>query len=207
MTVLSHPVVHHKLALLRDETTKSGDFRRIARELGYLVSWEAFSHVKTVSKNVTTPLDKQASCQVVAEGSVCIVSILRAGNALLDPLMDVLPEATVGFLGMARDESTLKPVSYYEKLPKNIAELQVIVVDPMLATAGTAVSAIDALKAKGVADIVFVCILACQKGIDTLKSTHPDVRIVVCACDELLNDKGYIVPGLGDCGDRVYGTV
>ena len=205
VTIIDHPLVHHKLARLRDVTTPSSDFRRVLRELSWLLAFEATQHLSLGPFSLQTPLEEMTAHRLPAL-TPCLISILRAGNGLVDGLMDILPEATVGHLGLARNHDSLQPEEYYCKLPSQIEKRAVILADPMLATGGSTIAAIDRLKERGVKDLVFLCLLASPEGLAALQAAHPDVRIFTAALDRELNEKGYILPGLGDAGDRIYGT-
>lgn len=205
LTIIDHPLVQHKLTLMRDLTTPSADFRRLLREISLLLAYEATRDLPLTTQPVKTPL-AQIDAPVLAGPDPVLVSILRAGNGLLDGVLDVIPTAKVGFVGLYRDEETLKPVQYYCKLPE-ITSRRVIVVDPMLATGNSAAAAIDLLKQKGASDICMICLLAAPEGVTALTQAHPDIAIVTASLDSHLNDKGYIVPGLGDAGDRIFGTL
>ena len=205
LTVIDHPLVHHKLAILRDVTTPFPTFRRILRETTWLLAYETTSHLTVEKNTIATPLEEM-SAQRLPTPEPCLISILRAGNGLVDGLMDIMPEAAVGHLGLVRNPDTLQPEEYYCKLPSQIEKRQVILADPMLATGGSTVAAIDRLREKGVRDLVFLCLVAAPEGVAALQKAHPDVPIFTGALDRELNDKGYILPGLGDAGDRIYGT-
>lgn len=206
LTIVSHPLVQHKLGLMRDKTTPNAMFRQLLREIGHLLTYAATKDLALTTRAIDTPL---ASMQAptLAGRRVAIVSILRAGNGLLDGVLDMIPSARVGFIGLYRDEKSLRPVQYYAKLPHPLSERVVIVVDPMLATGNTATAAFDLLKKEGAVNLRFLCLLAAPEGVARLQSAHPDVPIITAAVDERLNDQGYILPGLGDAGDRIYGTI
>lgn len=202
---LNHPLVEHKLAILRDKKTGTKEFREIVNEIGMLLCYEAFRDEKLTPKEITTPICKMKT-GVIEEDNYAFVPILRAGLGLLDGILRVIPNAKVGHIGMYRDEKTFKPVNYFFKVPKNIEKREVFILDPMLATGGSAIDAIDILKEKGVKKIKFLCVIAAPEGIKAVNKKHPDVQIY-CACiDECLNENKYIVPGLGDAGDRIFGT-
>lgn len=205
LTVIDHPLVHHKLAILRNVTTPYPTFRRVLRETTWLLAYEATKHLTVEENTVATPLEEMTAHRLPSPAP-CLISILRAGNGLVDGLMDIMPEAAVGHLGLVRNPETLQPEEYYCKLPSEIEKRQVILADPMLATGGSTIAAIDRLREKGVSDLVFLCLLAAPEGIDALQTAHPDVPIFTGALDRALNEKGYILPGLGDAGDRIYGT-
>jgi len=203
--VVDHPLVQHKLTKLRDKNTGPKEFRELLFEISSLMLYEVTKNLPTKEVEVETPLGT-AKGKVLDNKDLAIVPILRAGLVMADGMLQILPSAKVGHIGLYRDPETLKPVQYYTKLPEDIDKREVIVVDPMLATGGSAVAAISILKAKGVKDIKFVCIISAPEGIETLRNSHPDVDIYTAAIDERLNDHGYIIPGLGDAGDRLFGT-
>lgn len=204
-TVVDHPLVQHKLSLLRDKTTSTAVFRQLLRELSHLLAYEVLRDLPMTTKRIETPLAPM-DAPVLAGKKLVFVSILRAGNGLLDGMLDLVPLARVGHIGLYRDPETLTAVEYYLKLPEDIAERQVIAVDPMLATANSAIAAITQLKAAGARNIKFVCVISAPEGIEKFATAHPDVPIFTASIDEKLNDHSYIVPGLGDAGDRMYGT-
>ena len=205
LTVVRHPLVQHKLTLMRDEATPTAVFRQLLREISQLLAYEVTRNLAMTTRPIRTPV--QAMDAPVLDGrKLALVSILRAGNGLLDGMLELIPSARVGFVGLYRDEETLKPVQYYFKVPTELSERLVIAVDPMLATGNSSAAAIDLLKQAGARDIRFLCLLAAPEGVARMKEAHPDVPIVTAALDEKLNDKGYIVPGLGDAGDRMFGT-
>ena len=203
---ISHPLVQHKLTLLRDRRTDSAAFRRLLEEAGALMAYEVTRDVPLQPLRVDTPLEAMQGVALEA-GRLVFVSILRAGNGLLDGLLRVAPEARVGFIGLQRDEQTLRPMRYYAKMPHNMAGCDVIVCDPMLATGHSAVAALDLLAAEQPRTLAFLCLLAAPEGIAVVQAAHPDVPIYTAAIDRQLNAQGYILPGLGDAGDRLYGTV
>ena len=202
---VKHPLLQHKLSLMRDKKTRSVIFRALMKEAGMILGVEATKELKSYEKNISTPLEDM-SATFLKEPEPAVVSILRAGNGLLEGLLQILPSAAVGFLGMSRDHDTLKPIDYYQNLPANMADRSVIIVDPMLATAGSGIEATRLVKDAGATIITFVCLLAAPEGIKKLNESHPDVRLVTGSIDRQLNEKGYILPGLGDAGDRIYGT-
>ncbi|MEM7076965.1 MAG: uracil phosphoribosyltransferase [Pseudomonadota bacterium] len=205
LTIVTHPLVQHKLTLIRDKTTSTFEFRQLLREISQLMTYEATRHLSLAARVVETPLETmQAS--VLAGRKPAVVSVLRAGNGLLDGVLELVPTARVGFVGLYRDEETLRPVRYYVKLPEQLDQRQTILVDPMLATGRSAAAAVDVLKENGAGDILFLCILAAPEGVAHLAEQHPDVSVVTAALDTRLSEKGYILPGLGDAGDRMYGT-
>lgn len=205
LTVIDHPLVDHKITLLRDEATGSPEFRALCQEITLLTAYEALRDLPTETRSVTTPVTTTEGRQLASHTPV-IVGILRAGLIMVDAMLTLLPTARVGHVGLFRDPETHQPVEYYNKLPADVAERTVILVDPMLATGGSAVAAIDHLKAAGVQRIMMVSIIACPEGVAAVHAAHPDVPITVSALDERLNENAYIVPGLGDAGDRIYGT-
>ena len=205
LVVVDHPLVQHKLTLMRMQQTPVAEFRRLVREVALLIGYEITRDLKLTTTDIQTPLLPMRA--PLLEGKkVCLISILRAGNGLLDGMLDLMPSARVGHIGLYRDPTTLQPVEYYYKVPVDIADRPVIVVDPMLATANSAVAAVERIKRDGVKDIKFACLLAAPEGIARIAAAHPDVPVFTAAVDEGLNDHGYILPGLGDAGDRIYGT-
>ena len=204
-TVVDHPLVQHKLTLMRSVDTPSTQFRQLLREISLLLGFEALKGLELTAKTIQTPL-AEMEAPVLKGKKLVFVSILRAGNGLLDGLLDLVPSARVGHIGLYRDPETLEAIEYYLKLPEDVANRKVVAVDPMLATANSAIAAITRLKEAGASDIVFVCLLAAPEGVDAFSRAHPDVPIITAAIDSHLNDHGYIVPGLGDAGDRLYGT-
>ena len=205
LTVVDHPLVQHKLTLMRDKSTSTAGFRQLLREISLLLAYEITRELPVATTRIETPL--QAMDAPVLEGKkLALVSILRAGNGLLDGILELIPSARVGFVGLYRDPETLQPVQYYSKLPGGLEERMTIVVDPMLATGNSSAAAIDLIKQAGAKNIRFLCLLAAPEGVARMQEAHPDVPIVTAALDERLNDHGYIVPGLGDAGDRMFGT-
>lgn len=205
LTLVDHPLVQHKLSLMRDKACSTAKFRRLLREISTFLAYEALRDLPLTTRTVETPLEPMEA--PVLEGKKLVfVSILRAGNGLLDGLLELVPGARVGFIGLYRDPETLQPVEYYKKLPGELDERPVVLVDPMLATANSAVAAIDHVKAAGAKDVRFICLLAAPEGVARMAAAHPDVRVYTAAVDSHLNDHGYIVPGLGDAGDRIFGT-
>jgi len=202
---IRHPLVQHKLTHARSADTTTDNFRRLVRELAAMLAYEATRDLPTELSRIRTPV-AECDAPILAGKKLCIVSILRAGNGILDGMIDLLPGARIGHIGLYRDPETLEPVEYYFKVPDDVAERLVLVVDPMLATGNSAVAAISRLKECGVSSLKFVSILAAPEGIATLAEFHPDVPIFTAAIDEKLNEHGYIVPGLGDAGDRIFGT-
>ncbi len=203
--VLDHPLVHHKLAVLRNENTSVKEFRELVSEIAGLMCYEATRNLPMQEVEVKTPV-AMAKCKVLAGKKLAIVPILRAGLGMVDAMVDLIPSAKIGHIGLYRDPETHLPVEYYCKLPEDIENRQVFVVDPMLATGGSAVAAIDFLKARGCKNIIMMNIIGAPEGVKTVQEAHPDVDIYLAALDEKLNDHAYIVPGLGDAGDRIFGT-
>ena len=205
MTVVDHPLVQHKLTLMRRKETSTSEFRQLLREISQLLAYEVTRPLPIEMRKIETPM-QEMDAPVLAGRKLALVSILRAGNGLLDGMLDLIPSARVGFVGLYRDEETLEPVEYYFKVPSEMDKRLVIAVDPMLATGNSSVAAIDMLKKAGATNIRFLCLLAAPEGVARMKEAHPDVPIVTAALDDCLNEKGYIVPGLGDAGDRMFGT-
>ena len=205
LTIVRHPLVQHKLTLMRDRNASTSSFRRLLREISQLLAYEVTRELELTTKPIETPLMPMEAPSLLGKKLV-LVSILRAGNGLMDGVLELIPAARVGFIGMYRDEETLQPVQYYCKLPAEMDERVVIVLDPMLATGNSSAAAVDILKAAGATDIRFLCLLAAPEGVARMQAAHPDVRIVTAALDARLNKKGYILPGLGDAGDRMFGT-
>lgn len=201
---VTHPLVQHKLALIRNQDTGHKKFRELATEITMFLCYEALKEVRVKKVTVQTPV-AEASCHMLAEDLV-VVPILRAGVGMLEGILDLAPTARVGFLGMYRDEKTKEPVAYYEKLPNETPQALCIVIDPMLATGGSTVAAIKLLKEAGAKHIVVVCIVTCPEGLATVEQAHPDVKIYTASIDKCLDERKYIVPGLGDAGDRLFGT-
>ena len=207
VVIFDHPLIRHKIAILRDEKTSTKEFRELVEEITTLMTYECFKDVPTVEKEVTTPLET-CTQRVIKDNAVAIVPILRAGLGMVNGIHALFPSARVGHIGMYRDEETLQPKSYYCKLPMDIEDDEkfVLVVDPMLATGGSACDAIDLLKKRGCKNIKFMAIIGAPEGVSRVAEAHPDVKIYVSTLDRCLNDKGYILPGLGDAGDRLFGT-
>ena len=205
--VLDHPLVQHKIARLRDKTTGTKEFRELASELAMLMGYEVTRGLPLADVEVETPVGV-ARAKAIAGKKLCLLPVLRAGLGMVDGMLSLLPMAKVGHIGIYRDPDTLKPVDYYIKLPQDIHERDVVILDPMLATAGSALAAIDALLARGLQEpqIALACLIASRPGVEKLTARRPDVRVYCCAVDEELNSHGYIVPGLGDAGDRLFGT-
>jgi len=205
VTVVRHPLVQHKLSLMREKSASTAKFRQLLREISMLLAYEVTRDLPLTTQRIETPLE--AMDAPMLEGrKLALVSILRAGNGLLDGILELIPAARVGFVGLYRDPETLQPVQYYCKLPSDLAERVIIVVDPMLATGNSSAAAVDLLKKAGAKEIRFLCLLAAPEGIKRMQEAHPDVPIVTASVDSHLNDHGYIVPGLGDAGDRMFGT-
>jgi uracil phosphoribosyltransferase len=205
LTVVTHPLVQHKLTIMRDKETSTNSFRRLLREISQLLAYEITREMEMTTRRIETPLCPMDAPTIDGK-KLALISILRAGNGLLDGVLELIPAARVGFVGLYRDEETLKPVQYYYKVPSELSTRLVIALDPMLATGNSSVAAIDLLKKSGATNIRFMCLLAAPEGIERMKEAHPDVPIVTAAVDEKLNELGYIVPGLGDAGDRMFGT-
>ena len=203
--VFDHPLIQHKDALMRKTETSVKDFRDLAREVAMLMGFEATRHLELEEVEIETPICKTTVNMLKGE-DIAIVPILRAGLGFVDGMLELVPNAKVGHIGLYRDPETHEPVEYYCKLPKDIEKRQIFVVDPMLATGGSAVAAIDFIKQRGGRNLTFMCLIAAPEGIEVLQKAHPDVDIYVAAKDECLNENAYIVPGLGDAGDRLYGT-
>lgn len=201
---IDHPFVQHKLALIRDVETGHKRFRELAKEITQFICYEALKNIRTREVIVETPL-APASCRTI-DTDLVVIPILRAGVGMLDGILDLLPTARVGFVGLYRDEDTKKPVTYYERFPPQIKGGTCIVIDPMLATGGSTVAALDLLKEQGAADIIVICIVTCPEGIAAVETAHPDVPVFAAAIDDGLDERSYIVPGLGDAGDRLFGT-
>ena len=205
VTVVDHPLVQHKLALMRRKETCTADFRQLLREISLLLGYEVTRDLPLTTVEVETPITKMIAPRLKGK-KMALISVLRAGNGLLEGMLDLIPSARVGHVGLYRDPETLVAVEYYFKVPGDLGNRLVIVVDPMLATGNSAVAAVSRIKEAGAANIKFVCLLAAPEGIEAFGKAHPDVHIYTAAIDDHLNDHGYIVPGLGDAGDRLYGT-
>ena len=205
LTVVDHPLVQHKLTVMRDKDASTTKFRQLLREISQLLAYEVTRGLPMTTKDIETPMGPMEA-PTLAGKKLALISILRAGNGLLDGVLELIPSARVGFVGLYRDEETLQPVQYYFKVPQALEDRLVIAVDPMLATGNSSVAAIDLLKEAGAKNIRFLCLLAAPEGIARMQEAHPDVPIVTAAVDEKLNEIGYIVPGLGDAGDRMFGT-
>ena len=205
LTVVTHPLVQHKLTLMREKDTSTASFRQLLREISLLLAYEVTRELPMTTKRIETPLEAM-DAPVIEGRKLALVSILRAGNGLLDGILELIPAARVGFVGLYRDPVTLQPVQYYCKLPDHLEDRVCIVVDPMLATGNSSAAAMTLLKQSGARNIRFLCLLAAPEGIKHMQEVHPDVKIVTASVDSHLNDHGYIVPGLGDAGDRMFGT-
>jgi uracil phosphoribosyltransferase len=205
LTLVDHPLVQHKLSLMREKGTSTAVFRQLLREISLLLGYEVLQDLPLTRRVIDTPL-QEMEAPVLAGKKLALVSILRAGNGMLEGLLELVPSARVGFIGLYRDPETLHPVEYYTKVPNDLGARPVVVVDPMLATANSAVAAVTKLKEAGARDLRFLCLLAAPEGAKRMAEAHPDVRVFTAALDERLNDHGYILPGLGDAGDRMFGT-
>ena len=205
VTVFDHPLIQHKLSILRDKSTSSKDFRALISEIATLMCYDATRDLPLKEVEIETPLWK-ATVKQISGKKLAVVPILRAGLGMVDGITNLVPSSRIGHIGLYRDEETLQPVEYYCKLPKDINERDVFVVDPMLATGGSAIDAVSQIKLRGPRSIRFLCIIAAPEGVEAFTKAHPDVHVFCAALDEKLNEKGYIVPGLGDAGDRIFGT-
>ncbi len=205
VTVIDHPLVQHKLTLMRQKDAPTALFRELLREISLLLLYEVARDLPTVMKEIETPLEKMQS-PVLGGKKLCLISILRAGDGLLQGMLDLIPSARVGHVGLYRDPETLEAIEYYFKVPHSLGERLCIVVDPMLATAHSSIAAVERVKAAGARRLKFVCLLAAPEGIEAFNAAHPDVPMYTAAIDRELNDHGYILPGLGDAGDRIFGT-
>ena len=205
VTVVDHPLVQHKLTIMRSKETSTASFRRLLREISLLLCYEVTRDLELTTKTIETPMQEMEAPTLEGKKLV-FASVLRAGNGLLDGMLDLVPAARVAHVGLYRDHDTLQAVEYFFKAPSDLENRLVIVVDPMLATANSAVAAIDKLKERGATNLRFVCLLAAPEGVKRFTEAHPDVPVFTASIDEKLNEKGYIVPGLGDAGDRMYGT-
>lgn len=204
VNIIDHPLIQHKLTIMRKKETSSADFRKLLEEITMLMGYEATRDLPLEDVEIETPIQKTVGKRLTGK-KIAIVPVLRAGFGMVQGLLDLIPSARIGVIGLYRDPKTLKPVEYYCKLP-NIENRSFIIVDPMLATGGSSVAAIQMLKDRGVKDIRLMCLVAAPEGVDTVNKAHPDVKIYTAAVDECLNEHGYIVPGLGDAGDRIFGT-
>ena len=205
LTVVTHPLVQHKLSIMRDQETSTASFRKLLREISLLLAYEVTRELPMTTKRIETPLEPMDAPEIDGK-KLALVSILRAGNGLLDGILELIPAARVGFVGLYRDPETLQPVQYYCKLPEDVAQREVLVLDPMLATGHSAVAAVTRVKQAGATSIRYVCLLCAPEGVKEMHANHPDVAIYAAAQDSHLNDHGYIIPGLGDAGDRLFGT-
>lgn len=203
--VIDHPLIRHKLAIMRSRHTSTNEFRDLLREVSMLMGYELLRDLPTEEIEIETPLEK-TKAHMLAGKKLCIVSILRAGNGFLDGLLELVPSARVGHIGLYRDPETLIPVEYYLKFPDDLPTRRTVIVDPMLATGHSAVAAIDRVKDQDATDIKFLCLIASPEGLETLREAHPDVAVYTAAIDRELNEHGYILPGIGDAGDRIFGT-
>ena len=205
VTVVDHPLVQHKLSIMRIKETTTGQFRQLLREISLLLGYEVTRDLPTEIRDIETPLEPMRA-PFIAGKKLALISVLRAGNGLLEGMLDLIPSARVGHVGLYRDPDTLVAMEYYFKVPEELEDRPVIVVDPMLATANSAIAAVDRIKEAGARDIKMVCLLAAPEGVEAFCAAHPDVPIFTAAIDDHLNEHGYILPGLGDAGDRLYGT-
>ena len=203
--IFDHPLIQHKLAVLRDKNTPSKDFRILVSEIAMLMTYEVTRDLPLKDVQIETPMTTMTAKKLAGK-KLAVVPILRAGLGMVDGVLNIIPSARIGHIGLYRDHETLEPVEYYCKLPADIEEREVLVVDPMLATGGSAIDAISQIKKRNPKHIRFVCIIAAPEGLDALTAAHPDVDVFCAALDERLNEKGYILPGLGDAGDRIFGT-
>jgi uracil phosphoribosyltransferase len=206
LTLIDHPLVQHKLSLMRRRETETPEFRQLLRETAMLMAYEITRELPLAPQDIVTPV-APASAPMLAGKEPCLVSIMRAGDGLLQGMLDLMPAAAVGHVGLYRDPKTLQAVEYYFKMPSDLAERPVIVVDPMLATGNTAIAAVSRLKQAGATALKFLCLLTVPEGLGAFHDAHPDVPVFAAGYDEKLNEKGYIVPGIGDAGDRLFGTV
>ena len=207
VTVIDHPLIQHKLTIMRMKETGTKDFRQLLEEISMLMTYEITRDFPLKDVEIETPMGKCTGKQLAASRKVCVVPILRAGLGLQSGVVNMIPTAKVGHIGLYRDPETLKPVEYYCKMPSDIAERTMLVVDPMLATGGSASAAITMLKEKGAKNLILMCLVAAPEGVKVINEEHPDVPVYVASVDDHLNDHGYIVPGLGDAGDRIFGTI
>lgn len=205
VTVMDHPLIQHKIGIMRMKHTSTKEFRDLVSEVAMLICYEATRELPLEDIEIETPLVK-TTVKEIAGKKLCIVPILRAGLHMADGILNLIPNAKVGHIGMYRNEETLEPIEYFCKLPQDAKEREIFVVDPMLATGGSAIAALNSLKQRGIKKIHFLCLIAAPEGVKALQEAHPDVEIYIGALDERLNENGYILPGLGDAGDRIYGT-
>ena len=206
VNVIDHPLIQHKLTMMRKKTTGTKDFRELLEEISMLMTYEITRDFPLKDVEIETPVSKCVGKELADTRKVCVVPILRAGLGLQSGVVNMIPAAKIGHIGLYRDPETLKPVEYYCKMPSDIAERTMLVVDPMLATGGSAAAAITMLKEKGAKKLILMCLVAAPEGVKVINDEHPDVPVYVAAVDEKLNEHGYIVPGLGDAGDRIFGT-
>ena len=207
VNVIDHPLIQHKLTMMRKKTTGTKDFRELLEEISMLMTYEITRDFPLKDVEIETPVSKCVGKELADTRKVCVVPILRAGLGLQSGVVNMIPAAKIGHIGLYRDPETLKPVEYYCKMPSDIAERTMLVVDPMLATGGSAAAAITMLKEKGAKKLILMCLVAAPEGVKVINNGHPDVPVYVAAVDEKLNEHGYIVPGLGDAGDRIFGTL
>ena len=207
VNVIDHPLIQHKLTMMRKKTTGTKDFRELLEEISMLMTYEITRDFPLKDVEIETPVSKCVGKELADTRKVCVVPILRAGLGLQSGVVNMIPAAKIGHIGLYRDPETLKPVEYYCKMPSDIAERTMLVVDPMLATGGSAAAAITMLKEKGAKKLILMCLVAAPEGVKVINNVHPDVPVYVAAIDEKLNEHGYIVPGLGDAGDRIFGTL
>lgn len=207
VNVIDHPLIQHKLTMMRKKTTGTKDFRELLEEISMLMTYEITRDFPLKDVEIETPVSKCVGKELADTRKVCVVPILRAGLGLQSGVVNMIPAAKIGHIGLYRDPETLKPVEYYCKMPSDIAERTMLVVDPMLATGGSAAAAISMLKEKGAKKLILMCLVAAPEGVKVINDEHPDVPVYVAAVDEKLNEHGYIVPGLGDAGDRIFGTL
>ena len=207
VNVIDHPLIQHKLTMMRKKTTGTKDFRELLEEISMLMTYEITRDFPLKDVEIETPVSKCVGKELADTRKVCVVPILRAGLGLQSGVVNMIPAAKIGHIGLYRDPETLKPVEYYRKMPSDIAERTMLVVDPMLATGGSAAAAITMLKEKGAKKLILMCLVAAPEGVKVINNEHPDVPVYVAAVDEKLNEHGYIVPGLGDAGDRIFGTL
>ncbi len=205
INIVDHPLIQHKLTLMRRKETSTSTFRQLVNEIAMLLGYEVTRDLELTNREIETPMETMQA-PVIKGKKLCFISILRAGNGLLDGMLSLMPSTRVGHIGLYRDPATLVAVEYYYKIPKDISERLAIVVDPMLATANSAIAAVERLKQGGATNMKFVCLLAAPEGVRAFNKAHPDVELYTAAVDRELNDHGYILPGLGDAGDRIYGT-
>ena len=203
--IMDHPLIQHKIGVMRQKTTSTKEFRDLVSEVAMLICYEATRDLALAEYEIETPLVKTIAYEIAGK-KLCIVPILRAGLHMADGILNLIPNAKVGHIGLYRDEETLEPVEYFCKLPSDAADREIFVVDPMLATGGSAIAAINKLKERGIQKLHFLCLIAAPEGVKRLRDAHPDVDIYIGSLDERLNEHGYILPGLGDAGDRIYGT-